>query len=67
MVIRSLQPVMVCLFKRSDMAECARHGTITAEVQPPFEFVHDEIAYNYRMINVNAALGRLEIECLEEF
>jgi aminotransferase in exopolysaccharide biosynthesis len=50
-----------------DVAERARHITTTAKVPHPFEFSHDEIAYNYRMPNLNAALGCAQMERLEEF
>lgn len=35
----------------------ARHLTTTAKQPHPWAFVHDEVAFNYRMPNLNAALG----------
>lgn len=39
------------------LADYAKHLTITAKVPHKWEYVHDEIGYNYRMPNINAALG----------
>jgi aminotransferase in exopolysaccharide biosynthesis len=51
----------------SKLAERAKHLTTTAKIAHPYEFVHDEIGYNYRMPNLNAALGCAQIERLDEF
>ena len=45
----------------------AKHLTTTAKVPHPFEFFHDEIGYNYRLPNLNAALGCAQLEQLELF
>jgi aminotransferase in exopolysaccharide biosynthesis len=45
----------------------AKHLTTTAKIPHPFEFVHDEIGYNYRMPNLNAALGCAQLEQLPAF
>ena len=45
----------------------AKHLTTTAKLPHPYEFVHDEIGYNYRLPNLNAALGCAQMECLPEF
>lgn len=45
----------------------AKHLTTTAKVPHPYEFVHDEVGYNYRMPNINAALGCAQMEQLEAF
>jgi perosamine synthetase len=50
-----------------ELSKRAKHITTTAKVPHPFEFVHDEIGYNYRMPNLNAALGCAQMERLEEF
>jgi len=49
------------------LAHRAKHITTTAKVPHPYEFVHDEIGYNYRMPNLNAALGCAQMERLDEF
>ena len=50
-----------------ELAKRAKHITTTAKVPHPYEFVHDEIGYNYRMPNLNAALGCAQMEQLELF
>jgi len=51
----------------SELAKRAKYFTTTAKVPHPYEFVHDEIGYNYRMPNLNAALGCAQMERLDEF
>jgi perosamine synthetase len=48
------------------LAVHAKHLTTTAKVPHPFEFVHDEVGYNYRLPNLNAALGCAQMERLPE-
>jgi aminotransferase in exopolysaccharide biosynthesis len=45
----------------------AKYLTTTAKRPHPYEFVHDELGYNYRMPNINAALGCAQIEKLDRF
>lgn len=45
----------------------AKHLTTTAKKPHPYEYVHDEIGYNYRLPNLNAALGCAQLEQLESF
>jgi aminotransferase in exopolysaccharide biosynthesis len=49
-----------------NLAKRAKHLTTTAKVSHPWEFVHDEIGYNYRMPNLNAALACSQLEQLDE-
>jgi perosamine synthetase len=51
----------------SELAKRAKHLTTTAKVPHPYEFVHDDIGYNYRMPNLNAALGCAQMERLDDF
>ena len=51
----------------SELAKRAKYITTTAKVPHPYEFVHDQIGYNYRMPNLNAALGCAQMERLDEF
>ncbi|MFH2135430.1 MAG: LegC family aminotransferase [Pseudomonadota bacterium] len=44
----------------------AKHLTTTAKKPHPYEYVHDEIGYNYRLPNINAALGCAQLEQLEK-
>jgi aminotransferase in exopolysaccharide biosynthesis len=45
----------------------AKHLTTTAKIPHPYEYVHDEIGYNYRMPNLNAALACAQLEQLPTF
>ncbi|HBT93275.1 MAG TPA: LegC family aminotransferase [Chitinophagaceae bacterium] len=45
----------------------AKHLTTTAKVPHPYEYVHDEIGYNFRMPNLNAALACAQLEQLPTF
>ncbi len=45
----------------------AKHLTTTAKIPHPYEFVHDEVGYNYRLPNLNAALGCAQLEQLPAF
>lgn len=47
-----------------ELAERAKHLTTQAKVPHRWEFVHDAVGYNYRMPNINAALGCAQLECL---
>jgi UDP-N-acetylbacillosamine transaminase len=43
------------------------HVTTTAKVPHPYEFYHDEPGFNYRLPNLNAALGCAQMEVLPKF
>ena len=49
------------------LAKRAKHITTTAKIPHPYEYVHDETAYNYRLPNINAALLVAQLEQLENF
>jgi len=48
------------------LADRAKHLTTTAKVNHPWEYVHDEVGYNYRMPNLNAALACAQLEQLDD-
>lgn len=50
-----------------NIAKRAKHLTTQAKVPHKWEFVHDEIGYNYRMPNLNAALACAQLEQLKLF
>ena len=50
-----------------DLAIKAKHLTTTAKMEHPFEYQHDNIGYNYRLPNLNAALLLAQLEQLDEF
>ncbi|SFV59547.1 Bacillosamine/Legionaminic acid biosynthesis aminotransferase PglE; 4-keto-6-deoxy-N-Acetyl-D-hexosaminyl-(Lipid carrier) aminotransferase [hydrothermal vent metagenome] len=49
------------------LAREAKHITTTAKVPHPYEYIHDEVGYNYRLTNLAAALGVAQMENLELF
>lgn len=49
------------------LGQRAKHLTTTAKQPHPYEYVHDEVGYNYRLPNLNAALGCAQLEKLEKF
>ncbi len=55
------------LFNDEKLASYAKYLTTQAKVPHRWEFVHDEIGYNYRMPNINAALGCAQMEKINEF
>lgn len=50
----------------SELAKRARHLTTTAKLPHRWSYDHDEVGYNYRMPNINAALGVAQLESLDE-
>jgi aminotransferase in exopolysaccharide biosynthesis len=48
------------------LAQRARHWTTTAKVPHPYEYLHDAVGYNYRLPNLNAALGCAQLERLPD-
>lgn len=51
----------------SDLGDKAKYITTTAKKPHPYEYYHDEIGYNFRMPNVNAALACAQLEQLNHF
>lgn len=49
------------------LAKRAKHITTTAKIPHPYEYVHSEIGYNYRLPNLNAALLVAQMENLDNF
>lgn len=49
------------------LARRAKHLTTTAKLPHSWEFEHDEVGYNFRLPNINAALGVAQLERLDEF
>lgn len=50
-----------------DLGIHAKYLTTTAKRPHPYEFFHDELGYNFRMPNLNAALACAQMEVLESF
>ena len=55
------------LFNDEELGALAKHLTTQAKVPHRWEFRHDHIGYNYRMPNINAALGCAQLEHLDEY
>lgn len=51
----------------ASLAKRAKHLTTTAKVPHRWEYVHDEVGFNYRMPNINAALMCAQLEQLDGF
>lgn len=49
-----------------DLALQLKHITTTAKLAHPYEYIHDQIGFNYRMPNLNAALGLAQMERLQD-
>ncbi len=49
------------------LAKKAKHITTTSKVPHPYEYIHDEIGYNYRLTNLAAALGVAQMENIQLF
>ena len=50
----------------AELAARARHLSTTAKQPHPWAFEHDAVAFNYRLPNLNAALGCAQLEQLEQ-
>tara|TARA_R110002049_G_scaffold190301_1_gene358946 strand:+ start:1282 stop:2445 length:1164 start_codon:yes stop_codon:yes gene_type:complete len=57
----------VLLFNDVELAARAKHLSTQAKVPHAWEYNHDETGYNYRMPNINAALGVAQLEELDSF
>jgi len=50
-----------------ELARSAKHLTTTAKKPHKWEYIHDEVGYNYRMPNLNAALACAQLEQLDHY
>ena len=50
-----------------ELANRARHITRTAKVPHAWEYIHDEVGFNYRMTNISAAIGVAQMEKIKEY
>jgi perosamine synthetase len=51
----------------AELARRAKHITTTAKQPHPWAFFHDEVAYNFRLPNINAAMGCAQLERIGAF
>lgn len=49
------------------LGKLAKHITTTARLPHKWSFIHDQVGYNYRLPNINAALGCAQVEQLPDF
>jgi perosamine synthetase len=49
------------------LAKKIKHLSTTAKINDPWEYIHDAVGYNFRMPNLNAALGSAQFENLNRF
>ncbi len=54
------------LTDNEEFAEKAKHITTTGKLPHKWDYVHDIVAFNYRLTNVNAALGVAQMEYIEK-
>ncbi|TCP22911.1 perosamine synthetase [Tenacibaculum skagerrakense] len=57
----------IILTDDDELATKAKHLSTQAKVPHQWEYVHDNIGFNYRMPNINAALGLAQLEKLDFF
>jgi aminotransferase in exopolysaccharide biosynthesis len=50
-----------------NLSSRAKHLTTTAKISHPYEYIHDQVGYNYRLPNLNAALACAQLEQLDGF
>ncbi|MBU2881827.1 LegC family aminotransferase [Psychrosphaera sp. B3R10] len=55
------------LCRTPELGVKTKHITTTAKVPHPYEFFHDDAGFNYRMPNLNAALGCAQMEVIKEY
>lgn len=55
------------LFQDAELGAYAKHLTTQAKIPHRWEFRHDHVGYNYRMPNINAALGCAQMENIDKF
>ncbi|EKB48617.1 LegC family aminotransferase [Cecembia lonarensis] len=53
--------------QNEELGKLGKHLTTTAKVPHPYEYVHDQVGYNFRMPNLNAALVCAQLEQLDSF
>lgn len=57
----------IFLTKDLDVAKRIKHISTTAKVPHPYKFIHDQVGFNYRMPNLNAALGVAQLKKLPSY
>lgn len=55
------------ILANAELGARAKHMTTTSKQPHPYNYVHDEVGFNYRLPNLNAALGCAQLERLDIF
>ena len=55
------------VLNNNSLAKKIKHLTTTAKLKHKWEYVHDKVGYNFRMPNINAALGLAQLERINIF
>ena len=55
------------VLRNKTLAKKIKHITNTAKLKHKWEYIHDEVGYNYRMPNINAALGLAQLKKISLF
>lgn len=55
------------LCKKAEQGKNAKHLTTTAKLPHPWQFQHDQVGYNYRLPNINAAIGCAQLNKLPAY
>ena len=55
------------VLKNKTLAKKIRHITTTSKIKHKWEYIHDEVGYNFRMPNINAALGLAQLKKINSF
>lgn len=55
------------LTNNEEIASKARHISTTSKVKHEWDFNHDEVGFNYRLPNLNAALGIAQLESIDKY
>jgi perosamine synthetase len=55
------------IFKNKKLYEKAKHFSTNCKIKHQYEYIHDDIGYNYRMPSINAALGLSQLEKLKNY
>lgn len=57
----------IVITNRKDLADKVRHITTTSRLKMKWHYEHDDVGFNYRMPNINAAIGLAQIEQIDRF
>ena len=55
------------IFKNEKLYKKAKHFSTNCKVKHQYEYIHDDIGYNYRMPSINAALGLSQLSKLKTY